>query len=161
MRTITSCALLWASLSFAIHDSEHFTNKLARGPDAAPSSSSHIAIIGAGAGGSSAAFWIAKAKERYGLDVVVDIFERSDYVGGRKLFYWCNSPSALANFFEGSTTVHPYNNTAYEPVELGASIFVTVNENMQRAVKEFNLTADDFEGGDEAFWDGEEIVYTV
>jgi len=91
MRTITSCALLWASLSLAIHDSEHFTNKLARGPDAAPSSSSHIAIIGAGAGGSSAAFWIAKAKERYGLDVVVDIFERSDYVGGRKLFYWCNS----------------------------------------------------------------------
>jgi hypothetical protein len=33
-----------------------------------------------------AAFWIAKAKERYGLDVVVDIFERSDYVGGRKRF---------------------------------------------------------------------------
>jgi len=93
MRTITSCALLWASLSLAFqwHDTEHSHSTDPRGPDAAPPSSSHIAIIGAGAGGSSAAFWIAKAKERYGLDVVVDIFERSDYVGGRKLFYWCNS----------------------------------------------------------------------
>lgn len=41
-----------------------------------------VAIVGAGAGGSSAAFWIAKAKERFGLDVEVDVFEKSDYVGG-------------------------------------------------------------------------------
>ena len=45
-----------------------------------------IAIIGAGAGGSSAAFWIAKARERAGVKVQVDVFERSDYVGGRKYF---------------------------------------------------------------------------
>ena len=50
-----------------------------------PHSSPRIAIIGAGAGGSSAAFWISKAKERHGLDVAIDIFERRDYVGGRKL----------------------------------------------------------------------------
>jgi prenylcysteine oxidase/farnesylcysteine lyase len=43
-----------------------------------------VGIIGAGAGGSSAAFWIAKAKERYGLDVAIDIYERDDYIGGRK-----------------------------------------------------------------------------
>jgi prenylcysteine oxidase/farnesylcysteine lyase len=43
-----------------------------------------IAIIGAGAGGSSAAFWISKAKERFGLDVQVDVYERSSYVGGRE-----------------------------------------------------------------------------
>ena len=43
-----------------------------------------IAIIGAGAGGSSAAFWISKAKERYGLDVEVDIFDSNSYVGGRE-----------------------------------------------------------------------------
>jgi prenylcysteine oxidase / farnesylcysteine lyase len=43
-----------------------------------------VAIIGAGAGGSSAAFWIAKAKERNGLDVAIDIYERNDYIGGRK-----------------------------------------------------------------------------
>jgi prenylcysteine oxidase/farnesylcysteine lyase len=49
------------------------------------SDASHrVAIIGAGAGGSSAAFWISKAKERYGLDTEVDVYERSDYIGGRK-----------------------------------------------------------------------------
>ena len=45
-----------------------------------------IAIIGAGAAGSSAAFWIAKAKERFGLDVGVDVYEKNDYIGGR-MFY--------------------------------------------------------------------------
>ena len=48
-----------------------------------------IAIIGAGAGGSSAAFWIAKAKERSGLDVEIDIYERNDYIGGRKSLCLC------------------------------------------------------------------------
>lgn len=43
-----------------------------------------IAIIGAGAGGSSAAFWISKAKERFGLDVDVDIYESQSYIGGRE-----------------------------------------------------------------------------
>ena len=43
-----------------------------------------IAIIGAGAGGSSAAFWIGKAKERYGLDVEVDVYDKNEYIGGRK-----------------------------------------------------------------------------
>lgn len=48
--------------------------------------STRIAIIGAGAAGSSAAFWIAKAKERYGLDVEVDIYEKEGYIGGREYF---------------------------------------------------------------------------
>ena len=47
---------------------------------------SRIAIIGAGAGGSSAAFWIGKAKERYGLDIEVDIYDSNPYIGGRE---WC------------------------------------------------------------------------
>ncbi|KAI9428756.1 FAD/NAD(P)-binding domain-containing protein, partial [Russula earlei] len=104
-----------------------------------------IAIIGAGAGGSSAAFWISKAKERYNLDVTVDVYERSDYIGGR------------------STTAHPYNDTAYEPVELGASIFVGVNKNLQRAVKEFNFSLYGFddEDGDLGIWDGEQVLYTA
>lgn len=46
--------------------------------------SDRIAIIGAGAGGTSAAFWIAKAKERYGLSAQVDVFDRNDYIGGRE-----------------------------------------------------------------------------
>jgi hypothetical protein len=43
-----------------------------------------IAIVGAGAGGSSAAFWIGKAKERYGLNIEIDIFDSKPYIGGRK-----------------------------------------------------------------------------
>jgi prenylcysteine oxidase/farnesylcysteine lyase len=59
--------------------------KLPLSPDVVPPRSPRVAIIGAGAGGSSAAFWISKAKERHGLDVAIDIYERSDYVGGSKL----------------------------------------------------------------------------
>lgn len=44
--------------------------------------SPRVAIVGAGAGGSSAAFWISKAKERFGIDVEIDVFEREDYIGG-------------------------------------------------------------------------------
>ena len=43
-----------------------------------------VAIIGAGAAGSSAAFWISKAKERYGLDVEIDVYDKNAYIGGRK-----------------------------------------------------------------------------
>lgn len=56
-------------------------------PDAElAANSTRIAIIGAGAAGSSAAFWIAKARERYGLDVEVDIYEKEGYIGGRECF---------------------------------------------------------------------------
>lgn len=41
-----------------------------------------VAVIGAGASGSSAAFWISKARDRYGVDVTVDVYEKSDYIGG-------------------------------------------------------------------------------
>ncbi|TFY73089.1 hypothetical protein EWM64_g10923, partial [Hericium alpestre] len=109
-----------------------------------PSASNRIAIVGAGAAGSSAAFWIAKAKERFGLEVEVDIYDKNSYVGGR------------------STTVHPYDDLSYEPVELGASIFVKINKNLWRATEEFNLSRYDFEHdeGKTGFWDGEEFIFT-
>lgn len=59
-----------------------------------------IAIIGAGAGGSSAAFWVSKAKARAGVAVEVDVYERAGYVGGR------------------STTVFPYDDRTLDPVEV-------------------------------------------
>jgi prenylcysteine oxidase/farnesylcysteine lyase len=59
-----------------------------------PHGSPRIAIIGAGAGGSSAAFWISKAKEKFGIDVEIDVYERSDYIGGRKSLASCLSSSA-------------------------------------------------------------------
>ncbi|KAF8634484.1 hypothetical protein AX15_000922 [Amanita polypyramis BW_CC] len=106
------------------------------------SRATRIAIIGAGAGGTSAAFWLSKAKERLGLDIEVDIYEQSSYVGGR------------------STVVYPYGNTSLPPLELGASIFVKANKNLWRATEEFNLTRCGFQGeSDEVgIWDGENIV---
>lgn len=46
-----------------------------------------IAIVGAGAAGSAAAFWIGKARERYGLDVEVDIYDSNSYIGGRACLF--------------------------------------------------------------------------
>lgn len=60
-----------------------------------------IAIIGAGAAGSSAAFWIAKAKERHEQNVHVDVYEQSGYVGGR------TSTSTYMHPFSAHYTSHP------------------------------------------------------
>lgn len=48
-------------------------------------------------------------------------------------------------------------------MELGASIFVQVNKNMNRAVDEFNLSIYGFgdEDGATAIWDGEQVLLTV
>jgi NAD(P)-binding Rossmann-like domain len=51
-----------------------------------------VAIVGAGAAGSSAAFWISKAAERLGKDIAVDVYESSDYIGGSEF-------SALHGYF--------------------------------------------------------------
>jgi prenylcysteine oxidase/farnesylcysteine lyase len=43
-----------------------------------------VAVIGAGAGGTSAAFWLSLARSRdTHLNIAVDVYEKSDYVGGR------------------------------------------------------------------------------
>lgn len=63
----------------------------------------------------------------------------------------------------GSTTVYPYDNASYEPIELGASIFADNNKNMWRASDEFGFSRyafDDLEG-DTGFWDGEKFVFIV
>lgn len=73
------------------------------------------------------------------------------------------TPSFGLEVLEGSITVYPYNDTAYEPVELGASIFVRVNKNLWRAANEFNLSfcGSEDEDRDVAIWDGEQILYKV
>ncbi|PPQ63712.1 hypothetical protein CVT24_004292 [Panaeolus cyanescens] len=107
-----------------------------------PSTTPRIAIVGAGAGGSSAAFWVSKAKDRFGLNVEIDIYERSSYIGGR------------------STVVYPYNDTSLPEFELGASIFVEANKNLWRASDEFNLTRRDFQDQNyqTGIWDGEQVL---
>ncbi|KDN34630.1 hypothetical protein RSAG8_12292, partial [Rhizoctonia solani AG-8 WAC10335] len=88
-----------------------------------------VAIIGAGAAGSSAAFWLSRAKSRLGENVTITIYDKNNYIGGR------------------STTVRPYDDATIPTVELGASIYVDANKNIARAVKEFNLSTVEY--GDE------------
>jgi prenylcysteine oxidase/farnesylcysteine lyase len=75
--------------------------------------------------------------------VNITVFERSSYVGGR------------------STTVNAYDVPGH-PVELGASIFVSVNEILMNATKEFGLDlkplADEEEHETIGIWNGEKFV---
>lgn len=59
--------------------------------------------------------------------------------------------------------VYPYYDDALPVQELGASIFVSVNKNLMRAVAEFNLTLIDLQDEDDDFglWDGQQLVVTV
>ncbi|KAH6677448.1 Prenylcysteine lyase-domain-containing protein [Halenospora varia] len=103
-----------------------------------------VAIIGAGAGGSSTAYYLQQFAERSGVEVDITVFERASYVGGR------------------STTVNAYGDPL-EPVELGASIFVDVNTILKNSSEKFGLKAKSSETElDEVLgiWNGETFVYT-
>jgi hypothetical protein len=122
-----------------------------------------VAIVGAGAAGSSAAFWIHRAVERLGKDITVDIYESSDYIGGSE--FLASTRYFLSEFTMplGSTVVYPYNDTSFGPSELGASIFVDANKNLVRAAQHFGLEVNDFKEELEqiGIWDGSSIVVTV
>ncbi|KAF9270773.1 hypothetical protein L218DRAFT_889560 [Marasmius fiardii PR-910] len=148
MRTGLFLSLASVSLAFQLPFKVPFfksTQTVLKDDSGSDHGTPRIAIIGAGAGGSSAAFWIAKAKERFGIDVEVDVYEKESYIGGR------------------STTVQPYDDPSLPPVELGASIFVKANKNLWRATEVFNLTLKSFkdEDGDTGIWDGEKILLTM
>ncbi|KAH8673269.1 prenylcysteine oxidase [Xylariales sp. PMI_506] len=102
-----------------------------------------VAIIGAGAAGSSAAYHLHKYAEEQGIIINITLLEKSGRIGGRTL------------------TVNVYD-SPHEPVELGASIFVKVNHILYNASRDFNLETID-PGTDEAgrlgIWDGERFVY--
>lgn len=72
------------------------------------------------------------------------MFEKTDRVGGRTL------------------TVNVLDDAAH-PVELGASIFVTINHILYNATKNFNLPLAEMttsqDGDITAIWDGDRIVY--
>ncbi|PYI29718.1 Prenylcysteine oxidase [Aspergillus indologenus CBS 114.80] len=106
-----------------------------------------VAVIGAGAAGSSAAYSLRKYADAQHVPVNITVFERSSYVGGR------------------STTVNVFDHPAY-PIELGASIFVSVNYNLVNASRDLGLNArsasyerpretDDTIG----IWDGDQMVF--
>ncbi|KAI3551390.1 prenylcysteine oxidase [Colletotrichum abscissum] len=103
-----------------------------------------VAIIGAGAGGSSAAYYLQKFAEAEGLPVNITVFEKTDRVGGRTL------------------TVDAYGNPL-EPVELGASIFIEANHIIYNASINFGLPLKEPESGSDGFlgiWDGEKFVFS-
>ncbi|WVQ80435.1 hypothetical protein IAT38_002540 [Cryptococcus sp. DSM 104549] len=113
-----------------------------------------VAIVGAGASGSAAAFFVRRAgrvvEKRLGLDEGsllgdVVVFEREGYVGGR------------------STTVYPHRDQRTRPVELGASIFVEANQHLIKAVEKFNLTLldPDFGTSGLGIWDGSQFLFTT
>lgn len=70
--------------------------------------------------------------------------------------------SNLLSCNAGSTVVYPYNDTKFNPAELGASIFVDANKNLVRAAKEFGLEVLNH-SGDETLgvWDGKQFLVTV
>ncbi|WVQ76257.1 hypothetical protein IAR50_005922 [Cryptococcus sp. DSM 104548] len=111
-----------------------------------------VAIVGAGASGSSAAFFMRRAahvaERRANLpqgsllgDIIV--YEQGGYVGGR------------------TTTVYPHGDQRARPQELGASIFVEANQNMMKAAKVFNLTLVDPDFGESGvgIWDGQQFLF--
>nr|POE48784.1 farnesylcysteine lyase [Quercus suber] len=110
----------------------------------------NVAIVGAGAAGSSSAYHLSKYAAEAGIPVNITIFERNTYIGGR------------------STTTYAYGEPAY-PVELGASIFVEVNQILVSAVDEFNLSTSASQAAGEpkvpgaalAVWDGKTFVVSM
>jgi prenylcysteine oxidase / farnesylcysteine lyase len=108
-----------------------------------------VAIIGGGAGGSSAAYHLRKYVNASLHDICIDIdlFDNGPRIGGR------------------TTTVNALNDERY-PVELGASIFVPINFILTNATKEFSLDVSiklyeptsetDFDLG---VWDGSKFVF--
>ncbi|KAL8280860.1 hypothetical protein RQP46_006864 [Phenoliferia psychrophenolica] len=143
------------------HDHDHDLSHLLLPGGAGPLWSSprppKIAIIGAGAGGSSAAFFLHHFRrlEKEGLESDVVIFESSDYVGGRStvVWPWHDDPTA---------TPTPADDEDDQPVELGASIFIQGNKNLAKAARVFNLSlvSNPGEEGGMTIWDGEQFVYT-
>ncbi|KAI9779620.1 MAG: hypothetical protein M1839_007285 [Geoglossum umbratile] len=138
---------LWFFASSAVAQSPR-----ALGDDQAPmmvaQKAKRVAIIGAGAGGGSAAYYLQRYTAKSGFKPSITVYERSSYVGGR------------------STTVNVYGD-ASEPAELGASIFVAVNRNLVNAAKEFGLPVGEASQSrpQEApeklgVWNGEEFVFT-
>ncbi|KAF2177414.1 Prenylcysteine oxidase [Zopfia rhizophila CBS 207.26] len=107
-----------------------------------------VAIIGAGAGGSSAAYYLRKNADEAGIKTNITVFESSSHVGGR------------------STTVNAWSDPN-TPIELGASIFVEVNHILVSAARDFNLSTSSHSrphvsGQPElGIWNGEEFILTT
>ncbi|KDQ07145.1 hypothetical protein BOTBODRAFT_120434, partial [Botryobasidium botryosum FD-172 SS1] len=106
-----------------------------------------IVIISAGAAGPSAAYWLGQASQRANVQVDMDVFEAEAVVRAR--------------FSLRVLTAWPYGYfPAFAAVELGADAFLDTDLNLNRAVKEFNLTTVNFRADDTStgIWDGRSFL---
>ncbi|KAM3422079.1 hypothetical protein BST61_g2455 [Cercospora zeina] len=94
-----------------------------------------VAIIGAGAAGSSAAYHLSQYAHNASLPINITIFESNAYIGGRSTTVTAYNLSTTD--LESLASPYPYY------TELGASIFVTVNHILVSAVSTFNLSTSD------------------
>jgi prenylcysteine oxidase/farnesylcysteine lyase len=106
--------------------------------------------------GSSAAYFLSHFAREAGLETDVTVFEANDYLGGRSTVLWPWNDEPFEDPCQlGEPDIHE------KPVELGASIFVSANLNLQKAAKVFELELVEHGGedGETAIWDGEQWVY--
>ncbi|KAH8918249.1 hypothetical protein BT69DRAFT_1354049 [Atractiella rhizophila] len=127
-----------------------------------PTSPEHIpkvAIIGAGAAGSSAAFFLSHLSSSVSTLPPVDItvYERRPYVGGRS--------TVIIPFINNDELPQGFESTIaddVELVELGASIFVEANRNLWKISDVLGLERIEGLGGENggktAIWNGREVL---
>ena len=114
-----------------------------------------IAIVGAGAAGSSAAYHLSRfiRDSPFASQIPnfsITIFETDSRIGGR------------------TTTTNALNDPRY-PVEVGASIFVEINQILYNATRDFGLLASTRDSSDEStgsaydlgIWDGNTFRFTL
>ncbi|KAF1973608.1 prenylcysteine oxidase-like protein 1 precursor [Bimuria novae-zelandiae CBS 107.79] len=141
MRSSTFVLPLLASAATALRSSGN--GELAQ-PSVAPK---RVAIIGAGAAGSSAAYHLAQHAQDADIPLRISVFERDSHIGGR------------------STTINPWSDPS-QVVELGASIFVEVNQILVNATKSFNLSTNAASTRhanipELGIWNGKDLVFTM
>lgn len=133
-----------------------------------------VAIIGGGAGGTSAAYFLRHLADHgdssSSLACDVDLFEANAHLGGRSttILPFQRETEGIYEDSEGKKLNSPaHKSLRYPPIELGASIFVSANKNLWKAVQVFNLTLQEGHGGGASseedrgmsIWNGESFVY--
>ena len=103
--------------------------------------------LGAGAGGASTAYYLNSFLEQppstRRVDHSITVFEQSDKIGGRCAVFKVRDQGQQQDKF----------------VEMGASIFVQVNQHLVDAAKEFGLKTKPLDDELVAIWDGKQFVY--
>ncbi|KAG0056956.1 hypothetical protein BGZ83_002563 [Gryganskiella cystojenkinii] len=109
-----------------------------------------VAIIGAGAGGTSTAFFLNSflqpPQSSRKLEHAITLFEQSDKIGGRCMAFKVKDLDKDGQKKENW-------------VEVGASIFVTANHNLMDATEDFGLTKKKVDDEMLSIWDGHQFVF--